>query len=72
MRAQPSNVIGTDFVGRTWVRTADGSDLPLTKVEDNKTKQRMTPTRKLRLQRTIGFGISIVMGISYIVDKWVW
>lgn len=63
-------VIGTDMYGRTWVSTPQG-DFPLPRTQSIR-KPGMSATRKLRLQRTIGFTIATLMLLSYIAEKWVW
>jgi hypothetical protein len=50
-------VIGMDDRGVTWVRTCEGTELPI-----GPDKPRgMSLARKLRLQRTIGWAIALLL-----------
>lgn len=62
-----AQVIGKDFRGRTWVKNAIGEEMPVLVKNIYFRGER----RRLRLQRTLGWGLFAVMGISYILDKFV-
>ena len=54
-------VIGTDYLGRTWVRTADGHDLPL-----KPPRKKLSLVRRLRLQRTAGMVLSFLLVLTLV------
>lgn len=63
-----AQVIGRDYLGRTWVRNAVGEDMSVIV----KNRFRLGERQSLRLQRTFGWCMFAVMGLTYILDKWVW
>jgi len=63
-----AQIIGQDHKGHWWVQDMNGTPMMIA-VKNTFLKGER---RRLRLQRTMGWTITALMGLSYIVDKWIW